>query len=118
MLRGAGWSLLFLLLAQTALAEQLRVRISPANEELKANVEGYIGELEGKSREELQRLSRIASAQARQAAEALGYYRAEIETEVGGAEAKPRDRKSTRLNSSHVRISYAVFCLKKKNTRD
>src|SRR5690625_7420771 len=28
--------------------------------------------------------------------------------------AKPRDRKSTRLNSSHVAISYAVFCLKKK----
>src|SRR6266498_3100417 len=27
-----------------------------------------------------------------------------------------RDRKSTRLNSSHVRISYAVFCLKKKTT--
>src|SRR5690606_4644903 len=27
----------------------------------------------------------------------------------------PRDRKSTRLNSSHVKISYAVFCLKKKN---
>src|SRR5690625_6582093 len=27
-----------------------------------------------------------------------------------------RDRKSTRLNSSHVAISYAVFCLKKKNT--
>src|SRR5690625_6448867 len=28
-----------------------------------------------------------------------------------------RDRKSTRLNSSHVAISYAVFCLKKKNIR-
>src|SRR5690625_6689737 len=28
------------------------------------------------------------------------------------------DRKSTRLNSSHVAISYAVFCLKKKNTSD
>src|SRR5690606_40991416 len=27
------------------------------------------------------------------------------------------DRKSTRLNSSHVKISYAVFCLKKKNRR-
>src|SRR5256886_12785103 len=27
----------------------------------------------------------------------------------------PRDRKSTRLNSSHSQISYAVFCLKKKN---
>src|SRR3712207_7364286 len=30
-------------------------------------------------------------------------------------EAGPRDRKSTRLNSSHANISYAVFCLKKKN---
>src|SRR5690606_41264110 len=28
--------------------------------------------------------------------------------------AWPGDRKSTRLNSSHVKISYAVFCLKKK----
>src|SRR5215204_7215414 len=28
--------------------------------------------------------------------------------------AAPRDRKSTRLNSSHTVISYAVFCLKKK----
>src|SRR5690606_41487662 len=27
-----------------------------------------------------------------------------------------QDRKSTRLNSSHVKISYAVFCFKKKNT--
>src|SRR5262245_63164614 len=29
-------------------------------------------------------------------------------------EAQPRDRKSTRLNSSHLGISYAVFCLKNK----
>src|SRR5438132_5749090 len=29
--------------------------------------------------------------------------------------AEARDRKSTRLNSSHTVISYAVFCLKKKN---
>src|SRR5690625_5517771 len=28
-----------------------------------------------------------------------------------------KDRKSTRLNSSHVAISYAVFCLKKKNIK-
>src|SRR3712207_8984467 len=32
-------------------------------------------------------------------------------------EAVARDRKSTRLNSSHANISYAVFCLKKKNPR-
>src|SRR5207253_9669961 len=31
--------------------------------------------------------------------------------------ATRRDRKSTRLNSSHVAISYAVFCLKKKKKR-
>src|SRR3712207_7741165 len=29
----------------------------------------------------------------------------------------PKDRKSTRLNSSHANISYAVFCLKKKSSR-
>src|SRR5947199_7570595 len=34
------------------------------------------------------------------------------------AELGARDRKSTRLNSSHLGISYAVFCLKKKNKRD
>src|SRR5437660_10530282 len=39
------------------------------------------------------------------------------EIQEGGGEAfvcEARDRKSTRLNSSHVAISYAVFCLKKK----
>src|SRR3712207_8434772 len=30
---------------------------------------------------------------------------------------RPRDRKSTRLNSSHANISYAVFCLKKKTEK-
>src|SRR5690606_39767851 len=33
-----------------------------------------------------------------------------------GTDQEWKDRKSTRLNSSHVKISYAVFCLKKKNT--
>src|SRR3712207_8472429 len=38
----------------------------------------------------------------------------------GVALEEPRylDRKSTRLNSSHANISYAVFCLKKKDTKD
>src|SRR4051794_41716154 len=38
---------------------------------------------------------------------------------LGGAgerRGREQDRKSTRLNSSHPSISYAVFCLKKKNT--
>src|SRR3712207_7443067 len=34
-----------------------------------------------------------------------------------GADLGDPDRKSTRLNSSHANISYAVFCLKKKNNR-
>src|SRR5690349_22988594 len=34
-----------------------------------------------------------------------------------GAAAAEADRKSTRLNSSHVEISYAVFCLKKKKKK-
>src|SRR5690625_6482413 len=38
-----------------------------------------------------------------------------VEGQYGEVQSK-RDRKSTRLNSSHVAISYAVFCLKKKNT--
>src|SRR5690349_9842301 len=33
---------------------------------------------------------------------------------IGMGDAGKKDRKSTRLNSSHVEISYAVFCLKKK----
>src|SRR5688572_31621067 len=39
----------------------------------------------------------------------------ELIVELGGA-ALTEDRKSTRLNSSHSQISYAVFCLKKKNS--
>src|SRR2546426_1721196 len=39
-------------------------------------------------------------------------------SQVAGVNSSaPRDRKSTRLNSSHLVISYAVFCLKKKKTK-
>src|SRR5439155_8052134 len=51
----------------------------------------------------------------------LGVSGARVEPAAGGARLvlensgrKIADRKSTRLNSSHVAISYAVFCLKKK----
>src|SRR5438552_13911073 len=37
---------------------------------------------------------------------------------TGQGPSPPEDRKSTRLNSSHQIISYAVFCLKKKNRVD
>src|SRR3712207_7622225 len=38
------------------------------------------------------------------------------EVDIVTARVRALDRKSTRLNSSHANISYAVFCLKKKNT--
>src|SRR3712207_7117799 len=57
----------------------------------------------------------------------LSHLVAEIGEESSGVLDRPdvervrphaarQDRKSTRLNSSHANISYAVFCLKKKNT--
>src|SRR5690625_7089689 len=44
-----------------------------------------------------------------------GAQQAVEDAEARVAAAQEEDRKSTRLNSSHVAISYAVFCLKKKN---
>src|SRR2546426_8558784 len=38
--------------------------------------------------------------------------------QVTAQDAQGKDRKSTRLNSSHLVISYAVFCLKKKKRRE
>src|SRR5437870_11472644 len=45
----------------------------------------------------------------------VGLGRAVVAGVGDGVAVAVRDRKSTRLNSSHVAISYAVFCLKKKN---
>src|SRR3712207_8122820 len=42
-------------------------------------------------------------------------YVGTAKSNVGHLGAAAGDRKSTRLNSSHANISYAVFCLKKKN---
>src|SRR2546422_6689421 len=44
----------------------------------------------------------------------IGAQRAWLVQDLFGDQAHPEDRKSTRLNSSHGYISYAVFCLKKK----
>src|SRR2546422_6319137 len=46
----------------------------------------------------------------------LDELRSELTGEVHQLRTEVRDRKSTRLNSSHGYISYAVFCLKKKKT--
>src|SRR3712207_8276171 len=48
----------------------------------------------------------------------LSGHRGSRPVRVGNAAAAQLDRKSTRLNSSHANISYAVFCLKKKKNND
>src|SRR5258707_1609857 len=45
---------------------------------------------------------------------ALGKLSAGLAHELNNPASAARDRKSTRLNSSHANISYAVFCLKEK----
>src|SRR5690554_7045880 len=47
----------------------------------------------------------------------VDFFLAGVGGEEGMMQADGVDRKSTRLNSSHVRISYAVFCLKKKRNK-
>src|SRR5690348_17698494 len=52
----------------------------------------------------------------RKCLEDVGHALPRVEDRLGPCRARPlEDRKSTRLNSSHPSISYAVFCLKKKN---
>src|SRR5690349_23486608 len=55
-------------------------------------------------------------AQGRHREAVHGRHRVAVQGQQGGALLR-LDRKSTRLNSSHVEISYAVFCLKKKKMK-
>src|SRR5258707_8294218 len=47
----------------------------------------------------------------------LNQWRRGHQARLRAGEEEPEDRKSTRLNSSHANISYAVFCLKKKKKK-
>ncbi|MBS3184849.1 MULTISPECIES: autotransporter assembly complex family protein [unclassified Pseudomonas] len=77
------WGLVFWAASVAAWGQsELLVKVKPANKELKANVEGYIGSLGDRDEQALLRFSRGAQEQARKAAQALGYYQAQIDTEV------------------------------------
>lgn len=77
------WGLVFWVASFAAWGQsELLVKVKPANKALKANVEGYIGTLGDRDEEALLRFSRGAEEQARKAAQALGYYQAQIDTEV------------------------------------
>ncbi len=77
------WGLVFWAASVAAWGQsELLVKVKPANKALKANVEGYIGTLGDRDEQALLRFSRGAQEQARKAAQALGYYQAQIDTEV------------------------------------
>ena len=61
---------------------ELVVKVKPANNALKANVEGYIGSLDDRDEEALLRFKRGAQEQALKASQALGYYQPDIQAEV------------------------------------
>src|SRR5437899_11984541 len=72
-----------------------------------------VGELAGLDRAELILLAQEPAVLAR--VEAEHFLARDLLTGVDRLPARVKDRKSTRLNSSRLGISYAVFCLKKKN---
>src|SRR5690606_40915468 len=78
-------------------------------------IEGAVGSLSAEQRE-VAGILRDNSLRLQRLIENLLSY-SEWQTrrsELDLGEVRLQDRKSTRLNSSHVKISYAVFCLKKK----
>ncbi|TCV66403.1 autotransporter assembly complex protein TamA [Pseudomonas fluorescens] len=82
--RMTGGALLLSLSCAALANSELEVRVQPSNDELKANVEGYIGGVGDRDEEALLRFSRGAEEQARKAAQALGYYQPQIDSAVKG----------------------------------
>src|SRR5438045_7291782 len=71
----------------------------------------------GHMREQIEALEHDADVRARSGNVALGQPPAATVGDDAIADRFAVDRKSTRLNSSHLGISYAVFCLKKKKKK-
>src|SRR3712207_8657203 len=78
-----------------------------------ANTYSYLPRPESPCRDQEGVNEGLALLNGRGRAEAREVYELRAEAEYGLVQ----DRKSTRLNSSHANISYAVFCLKKKKIR-
>src|SRR3712207_8173734 len=76
-----------------------------------------LDDLAPEKRNQLYRMLRLQVAPVSEGYEVSGAFCSAEPLQVGTRRPKgPTDRKSTRLNSSHANISYAVFCLKKNKT--
>src|SRR5437870_10311251 len=89
-----------------AMAEEAKAE----RERIKSEVERLLADARRDAQAIAERMTKAAEA-------AAGEIRMEAKKEADRIRERGRDRKSTRLNSSHVAISYAVFCLKKKRTQ-
>jgi len=95
---------------------RLEVKIEPANVALKANVEGYIGNLGERDTDALTQLVPSSKKRAQQALEALGYYQPVIQTKVLPATGKKTPRlqlhifpgEPVRLRKVHIEINGAA----------
>lgn len=103
-------ALLLACLATNAEAQaRLQVELSPPDTALRANIEAYIGSVADHDEQGLRQLSRTAQAQAREAAEALGFYHAQVDAEVTGGDqptlhVRVQPGQPVRLRNVDVRI--------------
>src|SRR5690554_6979914 len=103
-------------------SDGMRLFLEEAGQTLKATVEGLLALHQGEDsrhRALRTRLQPIEDNPLRLGDDYIGTMQTLFAAERSPVHlsAPAADRKSTRLNSSHVRISYAVFCLKKKNAQ-
>lgn len=97
-------AILALLATFRVCAAQLEVIIEPSSRALRENVQNHIGDLGDRDERELLRYSRIARQQAEKALQALGYYNANIESEVQGGEEPRLVLRITRGEPVRLRI--------------
>src|SRR5439155_25906316 len=93
--------------------------MSAAHEPFDELVAGHV--LDALEGEDARRFAAHRAGGCAECERAIGEYQealARLAADFREAPPAREDRKSTRLNSSHVAISYAVVCLKKKNARD
>lgn len=83
--------LLLLLLTFFSLAARagLEVNVEPENEQVKDNIQAFVGDVEASSRREMERLAAHSKEQANDAAQALGYYQSEISHRITGSRTNP-----------------------------
>ncbi|HWR79859.1 MAG TPA: autotransporter assembly complex family protein [Pseudomonas sp.] len=90
---------------------QLDVRLQPRDRLLRANIEAHVGPIADRDHEALSRARRSVERQAQEALRALGYYQAQMRTEVTDPDSKPRlllhveQGQPVRLREVDIRLS-------------